>query len=63
MAKKNNKLDKRQANIPVKVGKKETTGAENVLIYKDGMTVADVALGLGKTNAQIITKLIRKKMI
>ena len=58
MAKKNNKLDKRTANIPVKTGKKDT-GEENVLIYKDGMTVADVALGLGKTNAQIITKLIQ----
>ena len=61
MAKKNNKQDKRTANIPnFKGGKKQAPAQENnVLTYKNNMTVADVAAGMGKTNAQIIMKLMQ----
>lgn len=58
MAKKNTKQDKRTSNIPQNK-KKNTENQGNQLIYKDGMTVADVASGLGKTNAQIIMKLMQ----
>ena len=65
MAKKNNKVDKRTANIPLgKNNKKQQTPGENtVLTYKDGMTVADVAAGMGKTNAQIIMKLMQAGIV
>ena len=60
MAKKNNKVDKRTSNIPVgKNNKKQAPAENNVLTYKDGMTVAEVASGMGKTNAQIIMKLMQ----
>ncbi len=59
MAKKGNKSETRASNIPVKGKKNEQTKEKGVLIYKDGMTVADVALGMGKTNAQIVMKLMQ----
>ena len=65
MAKKNNKQDKRTSNIPqAKQNKKQSTNVENnILTYKDGMTVADVATGMGKTNAQIIMKLMQAGIV
>ena len=64
MAKKNNKVDKRTSNIPVSKNNKKQAPAENtVLTYKDGMTVADVAVGMGKTNAQIIMKLMQAGIV
>lgn len=60
MAKKTNKQDKRTANIPQAKSKKQNSvQQENILIYKNGMTVAEVATGMGKTNAQIIMKLMQ----
>ena len=57
---KNNKKETRASNLPVKKGKKEQQDkGSSVLTYKDGMTVADVAIALGKTNAQIIMKLMQ----
>ena len=57
---KNNKKETRASNLPVKKGKKEQQDkSSSVLTYKDGMTVADVAIALGKTNAQIIMKLMQ----
>ncbi len=64
MAKKNSKVDKRTSNIPVSKNNKKQAPAENtVLTYKDGMTVADVAVGMGKTNAQIIMKLMQAGIV
>lgn len=64
MAKKNNKVDKRTSNIPVgKNNKKQAPAENNVLTYKDGMTVAEVASGMGKTNAQIIMKLMQAGIV
>lgn len=64
MAKKNNKQDKRTANIPQGKGRKQTdTKENNILVYKDGMTVSDVASGMGKTNAQIIMKLMQTGIV
>ncbi len=65
MAKKNSKVDKRTSNIPLgKNNKKQQAPTENtVLTYKDGMTVADVAAGMGKTNAQIIMKLMQAGIV
>ena len=58
MAKK--QKETRASNLPVKNGKKnEEKKEKTVLTYKDGMTVADVAAGMGKTNAQIIMKLMQ----
>lgn len=60
MAKKTNKQDKRTANIPQAKSKKQNSvQQDNILIYKNGMTVAEVAAGMGKTNAQIIMKLMQ----
>ncbi len=57
---KNNKKETRASNIPNQRGKKKQEPKEKgVLTYKEGMTVADVATGLGKTNAQIIMKLMQ----
>ncbi|MDE7161878.1 MAG: translation initiation factor IF-2, partial [Anaeroplasmataceae bacterium] len=36
---------------------------DNVLIYKEGMTVSDVAAGMGKTNAQIVMKLMQAGIV
>ncbi len=64
MAKKLNNKDKRTANIPQAKSKKQASIKEdNVLIYKDGMTVSDVAESLGKTNAQIIMKLMQAGIV
>ncbi len=64
MAKKINKQDKRTANIPQAKNKKQAQAKEdNVLVYKDGMTVSDVASGMGKTNAQIIMKLMQAGIV
>ncbi|MDE6660697.1 MAG: translation initiation factor IF-2 [Anaeroplasmataceae bacterium] len=65
MAKKANKQDKRTANIPqAKNNKKQPQGKEeHILVYKDGMTVSDVASGMGKTNAQIIMKLMQAGIV
>ena len=64
MAKKNSKVDKRTSNIPVsKNNKKQAPAESNILTYKDGMTVADVAVGMGKTNAQIIMKLMQAGIV
>ncbi len=64
MAKKTNKQDKRTANIPQAKNKKQAQAKEdNVLVYKDGMTVSDVASGMGKTNAQIIMKLMQAGIV
>ena len=65
MAKKNTKVDKRTANIPLGKNnkKQQTPGENNILTYKDGMTVADVATGMGKTNAQIIMKLMQAGIV
>ena len=59
MAKKTNKSETRTSNIPVKGKKNEQKKEKGVLTYKDGMTVADVAEGMGKTNAQIVMKLMQ----
>ncbi len=59
MAKKVNKSETRASNIPPKGRKNEQSKEKGVLIYKDGMTVADVATGMGKTNAQIVMKLMQ----
>lgn len=65
VAKKANKQDKRTANIPqAKNNKKQPQGKEeHILVYKDGMTVSDVASGMGKTNAQIIMKLMQAGIV
>lgn len=59
MAKK--QKETRASNLPVKNnGKnKEEKKEKTVLTYREGMTVADVAAGMGKTNAQIIMKLMQ----
>ena len=64
VAKKNNKQDKRTANILQSKSKKSTSEkVENVLVFKQGMTVSDVAVGMGKTNAQIIMKLMQAGIV
>ena len=58
MAKK--QKETRTSNMPVKKGKNaQESNQKMVLTYKIGMTVADVANGMGKTNAQIIMKLMQ----
>ena len=59
MAKKINKSETRASNLPPKGRKGEQSKEKGVLVYKDGMTVADVAAGMGKTNAQIVMKLMQ----
>ena len=65
MPKKTNKKDTRTSNVPQKnFNNKAKKNAEaekdgGVLIYKEGMTVADVANGLNKPIAQIVMKLIQ----
>ena len=63
MAKKNTKFEKRTSNIPVQKKSTPLPSGEKVLIYKDGMTVAEVASGMGKTNAQIIMKLMQAGIV
>ena len=61
MAKK--QKETRASNLPVKNNgknkKEQANQPKTVLTYKEGMTVADVAAGMGKTNAQIIMKLMQ----
>ena len=62
MAKKpNNKKDVRTSNIPPQKGKKKDldTNEKGILTYKVDMTVADIAAGMGKTNSQVIMKLMQ----
>ncbi|MBR6072535.1 MAG: translation initiation factor IF-2 [Acholeplasmatales bacterium] len=53
-----NKKETRASNIPSK-GKNNNKEENNVLIYKNDMTVADVAAAMNKTNAQIVMKLMQ----
>ena len=60
MAKQSTKKETRTSNIPVNKGKKKEAQAEKgVLVYKPDMTVADIAAGMGKTNAQVVMKLMQ----
>ena len=60
MAKKQTKSETRTSNIPAKKNNKKEQVKENtVLTYKEGMTVAEVAQGMNKTNAQIVMKLMQ----
>lgn len=59
MAKKTSKSETRTSNIPQKNKKNDASKEKGVIIYKDGMTVADVATAMGKTNAQIVMKLMQ----
>lgn len=59
MAKKTSKSETRTSNIPQKNKKIDASKENGVIIYKDGMTVADVATAMGKTNAQIVMKLMQ----
>ncbi len=62
MAKKpNNKKDVRTSNIPPQKGKKKDleNNEKGVLTYKVDMTVADIASAMGKTNSQVIMKLMQ----
>lgn len=59
MAKKTSKSETRTSNIPQKNKKNDVSKEKSVIIYKDGMTVADVATAMGKTNAQIVMKLMQ----
>lgn len=54
-SKKENRKEPRQSNIPKK---KPVSAKGKTLIYKPNMTVADVATGLGISNADIIKRLI-----
>ncbi len=62
MAKQNTKKETRTSNIPVGKGgknKKDVPAEKGVLVYKPDMTVADIAAGMGKTNAQVVMKLMQ----
>ena len=62
MAKQNTKKETRTSNIPVGKGgknKKDAQAEKGVLVYKPDMTVADIAAGMGKTNAQVVMKLMQ----
>lgn len=48
--------NKRISNIPQK---DKNVSKDGVLVYKEGMTVADMATGLGKTIAQVVMKLMQ----
>ena len=56
MAKKSKKAEQRISNIPQK---DKNVSKDGVLVYKEGMTVADMATGLGKTIAQVVMKLMQ----
>ena len=56
MAKKSKKTEQRVSNIPQK---DKNVSKDGVLVYKEGMTVADMATGLGKTIAQVVMKLMQ----
>lgn len=57
----NNKKDVRTSNIPPQKGKKKDleNNEKGILTYKVDMTVADIASGMGKTNSQVIMKLMQ----
>ena len=57
----NNKKDVRTSNIPPQKGKKKDleNNEKGVLTYKVDMTVADIASAMGKTNSQVIMKLMQ----
>ncbi len=57
------KNEKRVSNIPVKKNQNVSDNKEKVLTYKVGMTVADVALGMEKTNAQVVMKLMQAGIV
>ncbi len=62
MAKQSTKKETRTSNIPVNKNgknKKEAQAEKGVLVYKPDMTVADIAAGMGKTNAQVVMKLMQ----
>lgn len=56
MAKKSKKTEQRISNIPQK---DKNVSKDGVLVYKEGMTVADMSTGLGKTIAQVVMKLMQ----
>lgn len=56
MAKKSKNTEQRISNIPQK---DKNVSKDGVLVYKEGMTVADMATGLGKTIAQVVMKLMQ----
>lgn len=56
MAKKSKKTEQRISNIPQK---DKNVSKDGVLVYKEGMTVADMATDLGKTIAQVVMKLMQ----
>lgn len=56
MAKKSKKTEQRISNIPQK---DKNVSKDGVLVYKEGMTVADMATGMGKTIAQVVMKLMQ----
>ena len=59
MAKNKNKKETRASNIPAKDKKNNNDSQEKVVIYRPDMTVADLAQAMGKTNAQIVMKLMQ----
>lgn len=62
MAKKpTNKKEVRTSNIPPQKGKKKEndTKEKGILTYRADMTVADIATEMGKTNSQVIMKLMQ----
>ena len=61
---KNNKKETRTSNIPLKKGNNNKKGESKdtdskVLTYKEGMTVLEIAEGMGKPVAQVIMKLMQ----
>ncbi len=59
MAKNKNKKETRASNIPAKDKKNNNDSQEKIVIYRPDMTVADLAQAMGKTNAQIVMKLMQ----
>lgn len=62
MAKNNNNnknKEKKPPFVPNKKNKKDEVKDNNILIYKAGMTVSDVALGMNKPVSQVIMKLMQ----
>lgn len=57
----NNKKEVRTSNIPPQKGKKKDLEEKEkgILTYKPDMTVADIASGMGKSNSQVIMKLMQ----
>ena len=59
--KKKKKKEVRTSNIPPQKGKKKDLEEKEkgILTYKPDMTVADIASGMGKSNSQVIMKLMQ----